>query len=258
MTTGLTRRAFLQVAALAIVLPKTALSQEQGTMFSIPVLLYHDISHEIKDDYTVTPALFAAHMEWLYQRGYRAISFDDIAAASSLDKAIIITFDDGYASFIAYAFPVLHSYGYKATINIIGEYVGGYLQDGGTRPMLSWDEYRYLAKSGLVSLGCHTDRLHTFRQKGVLGASEGELFDDLTGFQERFVREIGTACRIIAWPYGFYDVKSIAVAHKAGFRYHLTSKVGLYQSLKDSKEIPRIRIGESARLFDFQSKIGAL
>lgn len=257
MTANLTRRAFLQAAVIVIVLPKTVLSQEHSTMFSIPVLLYHDISYEIKDDYTVTPGRFTAHMEWLYERGYKAISFDDISSASSADKSIIITFDDGYASFISYAFPVLHSYGYKATINIIGQYVNGYLQDGGTRPILSWDEYRYLAKSGLVSLGCHTDRLHVFRRKGVIGASETELLDDLQGFQDRYTQEIGRPCNIIAWPYGFYDDKSISVAYKAGFRYHLTSKIGLYERLKDSKEIPRINIGEDTGLFDLRSKIGA-
>lgn len=258
MKAGLTRRAFLQVAASVIVLPKSVFSQDSVQRFSIPVLLYHDISNEIKDNYTVTPGHFAAQMEWLFQNGYRAISFRDTETLPSLDKAIIITFDDGYASFIAYAFQIFQSYGFKATINIIGEHVNMVLQDAAARPMLSWDEYRYLASSGLISLGCHTDRLHNFRHRGVTGVSEETLLQDLKEFQERLIRELGTAPDIIAWPYGLYNEKSISIARRAGFRYILTSNEGLYKTPDESARIPRKNVDGQASLTDFKSILGAV
>ncbi len=256
MSFDMTRRFFLTAMAMVMVMPKKVFASDSARPFSIPVLLYHDISFEIIDDYTVTPALFAVQMEWLYANGYKAISFADLGTESSLEKAVIITFDDGYASFVHYAFPFLRAYGFKATINIIGQYVGSFLQDGGNRPMLSWDEYRYLAASRLVSLGCHTDRLHVFRNQGAAGVSDEVLLDDLQHFQSIFKQEMGTTSEIIAWPYGFYNERSISVARKAGFHYFLTSKTGFYHHTDNSTEISRIRISKNDQLFTFQSKIG--
>lgn len=256
MSFDMTRRFFLTAMATVIVLPKKVFAMDSAPPFSIPVLLYHDLSFEISDDYTVTPALFAAQMEWLYANGYKAISFADLSTESSLEKAVIITFDDGYASFVHYAFPFLRAYGFKATINIIGEYVGSFLQDGGNRPMLSWDEYRYLTASGLVSLGCHTDRLHVFRHQGAAGVSDEILLEDLQRFQRIFRQEMGITSEIIAWPYGLYNERSIAVARKAGIRYILTSKTGFYQHSDNYTEIPRINISENDQLLTFQSRIG--
>jgi len=256
MSFDMTRRFFLTAMATAIVLPKRIFAKDNVQQFSIPVLLYHDLSFEVIDDYTVTPALFAAQMEWLYANGYKAISFSDLETEPSLDKAVIITFDDGYASFVQYAFPFLRSYGFKATINIIGEYVGSFLQDCGNRPMLSWDEYRYLADSGIVSLGCHTHSLHVFRHQGAAGVSDEVLFEDLLRFQKIFRQEMGNPSEIIAWPYGLYNERSIAVARKAGIRYILTSKTGLYQYPDNYTEIPRINISKNDQLLTFKSRIG--
>ena len=200
MTLNMTRSFFLTAMATIIVLPKNVFASDSSRSFSIPVLLYHDLSFEPIDDYTITPGIFAAQMEWLYSNGYKAISFADLDTESSLDKAVIITFDDGYASFAHYAFPFLRSYGFKATINIIGEYLGSYITDGGARPTLSWDEYRYLKSSGLVSFGCHTDRLHVFRNQGAVGVSDDVLLEDLRRFQSVFKQEMGTPSEIIAWP----------------------------------------------------------
>ena len=175
MKMELTRRAFLQMMTTVLVLPCIPFARADVRKFSVPVLLYHDISLGMSDDYAITPGLFAAQMEWLYASGYKAISFTDLDKAPASDRTIIITFDEGYASFITYAFPYLRSYGFKATINIIGQHIASYIADQGARPMLSWDEYRYLQESGLVSLGCRT---------GICGASSDLLPEDLKQFQD--------------------------------------------------------------------------
>ncbi len=67
---------------------------------------------------------------------------------------------------------------------------------------------------------------------------------------------MGTTSEIIAWPYGFYNERSISVARKAGFHYFLTSKTGFDHHTDNSTEISRIRISKNDQLFTFQSKIG--
>jgi len=255
MKMEMTRRAFLQVTATILIMPKLSFASEPVRKISLPILLYHDISYEVTDDYTVSPRVFALQMEWLYNNGYRAISLADLESNTLPDRPILITFDDGYASFIPYALPFLQTYGFKATINIIGQYIGTYLTERINRPMLSWDEYRYLASTGLISLGCHTDRLHSYYNTGVLGVSGSSLLEDLERFQDNFTKQMGAPSNIIAWPYGFYNEKSMTIAQKAGFRYMLTSKKGAYRELGNTMEIPRNNVTNNDRLSEFLPKI---
>ena len=256
MTTNVTRRAFLQLAATLIIVPNTPWANAAGPkILSVPVLLYHDISYEHRDEYSLHPRLFAAQMEWLYSNGYRAVSLADLDKPVWPDKAVVITFDDGYASFIPYALPFMQAYGFKATINIIGQHVGSYISEWGVRPMLSWDEYRYLDKTGLVSLGCHTHRLHVFRHSGAAGIPSDMLAKDLQQFQNKTIQEMGKPSDILAWPYGFYNDSTIAIARRAGFRYLLTSSPGKYHPRSGTLEIPRINIPADDKLSTFRTRI---
>src|SRR5215212_6321260 len=64
------------------------------------------------------------------------------------DKAVILTFDDGYKSQYTNAKPILDKYGYKATFYIVCNNVGanGYL---------SWEDITVLYKEG-YNIGSHT------------------------------------------------------------------------------------------------------
>ena len=249
------RRNFLKLAGfslLSCLFPFRLYAASAG----IPVLLYHDISNECNDRYSIDPRLFAAQMEWLYSNGYKAVSLHDIGDKNKIipGKTVVITFDDGYASFLDYAFPLLSDYGFKSTVNIIGEHVGKYIKQCGSAPMLSWDEYRYLNRSGLVDLGCHTFNLHHI---GVIRDVSAEVLEnDLGLFQEKIKMEIGASADILAWPYGIYNQKSISVANRLGIRYLLTSQDGIFRSGGDLNEIPRLNMNNRLDLVSFRQYIG--
>lgn len=250
-----TRREFLMLTGTGIVWSLLPQKTFAGVL-SIPVLMYHDISNHFKDDYTVSPAAFSAQMEWLYCSGYRTLFFSDL---DTLDedrnrKSVIITFDDGYASFSDYVFPVLREYGFRATVNIIGKHAGTYINMGGNRPLLSWDEYRYLHKSGLVDLGCHTYNLHFWGK--AHSHDEKEIETDLLLFQEIFGRELGRNTEVLAWPFGIYSKRTMAIARKAGFRYIMTSNEGYLKRGGNLEEIPRLNINDKLDMVSFQQYIG--
>jgi peptidoglycan/xylan/chitin deacetylase (PgdA/CDA1 family) len=174
----------------------------------------------------------------------------DIARPPGNGKAVVITFDDGYASYMDYAFPLFREYGFHSTINVIGSLAGTFLWEGGNRPMLAWDEYRYLLQSGRVDIGCHSYGLHSAANKGVLGVS-GETFrQDLRTFREVLRRETGKSTDILAWPYGLYDTKRVSIAREEGFRYLLTSREASFLVSGDVAEIPRRNIDN---LYDITS-----
>jgi peptidoglycan/xylan/chitin deacetylase (PgdA/CDA1 family) len=252
---GLTRREFLKLgcaAAAAVSLPAVVLGQGFPR---VPVLLYHDIADGFSDDYTISPALFATQMEWLYEAGYRTVTWRELASPGRLpDRSVIITFDDGYASFLDYAYPLFEGYRFSATVNIVGEWVGGFIAEGGSRPLLSWDEYRFLAASGRVTLGCHTFGLH--RRGGVLRESAGKLEFDLARFQETIARETGGRADVLAWPYGIYDRAREEVAERAGFQYLLTSDEGFFGRDSRLTAIPRLNINNRIDLISFRQYLG--
>ena len=249
---NLTRREFLKLSGGAFLLFSGIGKGRAEGSGKIPVLLYHDISDTLKDDYTISPGQFAAQMEWLYEEGYQPLFFSEIDSLKSekFEKMILITFDDGYASFLDYAFPLLQAYQFKATVNVIGREVGTFISLGGNRPTLSWDEYRYLLKSGWVDLGCHTYHLHL--KGGVLSVSEEELRKDLERFQEEVQREIGRRLDILSWPFGLFDERRIRIAKDLGFRYFLTSVEGFFRKGSGIEAIPRLNINDRLDLLSFK------
>jgi len=258
---SMTRRTFLKLAGAAAIstsiLSHTQYAAGEMPEGKIPALLYHDISNDIYDDYVLSPASFSAQLEWLYATGYRTLAANEVEQflKNGAGRAVMLTFDDGDTSFVDYAFPLLKEYGFRATMNIIGQAVDGHALIDRQRPVLSWDECRYLLSSGLVDLGCHSYALHS--RGGVLSASYGAIENDLMLFQEIYKRELGKRCTVLAWPYGIYDKKCIEIARHAGFSCIVTSRRGFIEKGSDMHDLPRLTITSKLDLISFQQYIGA-
>ncbi len=259
---NITRRTFLKLTGVAAVfssaLPRALPAQGAKTPEpGVPALMYHDIANIANDAFALAPSSFAAQMEWLYANGYRTLSLEEVGefVTGGEGQAAVLTFDDGYTSFMDYAFPLLREYGFMATLNIIGQAVDSHALPENRKAVISWDECRDLMESGLVDLGCHSYALHS--KGGVLTVSYPAIERDLMLFQERFTKELGRRCTVIAWPYGIYDATCIEIARKAGFTHLLTSNEGLIGKDSVMSELPRLNINGKLDLVSFQQYIGA-
>lgn len=252
------RRDFLKISFFSMMVAGGNVSLFGNVEAStVVVLMYHDINPYVLDPYSVKPADFASQMEWLYLEGYTTLFVDEVQSfvQNGGKKGVVITFDDGYFSFLSYAYPYLSRYGFKATINIIGESVGSWTHYRVNRPMLSWDEYRYLLKEERVRLGCHTYRIHQMAS-GIFKLSDSELLDDLVLFQETLKHETGKISTVIAWPFGKYRQREIDIAQKAGFVYFLTSNEGNWNIIeKGIDTIPRLSISHKLDLISYRQYI---
>lgn len=255
---NLTRRQFLKLSGAAV-LTLAVPRHGQAQAVRIPVLLYHDLSIHPGEEETVMPSAFASQMEWLYGMGYRAVSLEesDSLDADRARRAVIITFDDGPASFMDHAFPLLAEYGFKATVTVIGNQVDGVASSHD--PSLSWDECRFLMKSGIVEIGCHTNALHVWGRGSspalTLAAFNEKLGKDLAAFQDRYHRELGRPATILGWPYGRFDGTSIEIAKKEGFRFILTSNRGYLERGGDHSAVPRWSVNHDTDLPAFRNYI---
>ncbi len=102
---------------------------------NVPILTYHYIRiNPVSSDrmgfaLSVTPADFAAQMDWLKESGYHPITAGDLHAylrgARGLpSKPVILTFDDGYGDFYTTALPILRAHDFRATAYVVSGFVG--------------------------------------------------------------------------------------------------------------------------------------
>ncbi len=212
-------------------------------------LNYHDIIDEEDvvppfDRMEVNKHFLEDEFVWLKKNGYNVVSVQavlDAAEGKSIlpDKAILLTFDDGYLSFYTKVFPLLKKYHYPATVALVGKWMDGQVTaDDPGKPLMNWTQVREVVQSGLVEIASHTYDFHT----GIVGNPQGNtqaatvtrLYDDpmlVYETEEQYrarIREemfksadfifqhAGIRPRVMVWPYGEYNEISVAAAREAG------------------------------------------
>ena len=180
-------------------------STENTTLY---VLMYHHLVEdpEAVSEWSITAQRFSQDLQWLKDHGYTFVLPSDLAAGQGLpERAVMLTFDDGYASFYRLAFPLLREHGAKAAVSLITQSVQA--EEPG---FLTWDMCREMADSGLVEIGSHTYALHT--NHPVLGVQRRpdesqedyavRVFPDLEESVRLIETEVGAPPLLFAYPYG--------------------------------------------------------
>ncbi|HEY3519743.1 MAG TPA: polysaccharide deacetylase family protein [Rhodanobacteraceae bacterium] len=208
----------------------------------LPVLMYHGL-HEAADArldpvYSVTPAEFAAQLDWLRDHGFRTVRLDKPADVG--DRSVVISFDDGDATNRAVALPLLAERSMVAEFFITSDFIG---QPG----MVSEDEVRELAAAGM-GVQAH-GRSHRFLEDLNAAELEAELSDS----KRRLEAIIGQPVTALALPGGRGGERERAAALRAGYRRVLTSIPGINVGAlaRDCRE--RIAVTRGMPLEEFSS-----
>jgi peptidoglycan/xylan/chitin deacetylase (PgdA/CDA1 family) len=132
VTDGLTF--FLQDTSSELAPPEATLARVTVTLSRAGravVLLYHRVADVTPDVWSlaVTPTHFSEHLEVLRRDGYRLVGLEELQrrldAAEPLDRAVVVTFDDGYADNLYRARPCLERADVPATVFVTSGYVDG-------------------------------------------------------------------------------------------------------------------------------------
>ncbi len=225
----------------------------------LTVLSYHEITERpqaLVPTYAVSPDNFQKQMRWLKDTGYHFVDMDDVLADRAgkralPDKAVLITFDDGYRSVYVNAFPLLKVMKIPAVIALVGSWQavtnGNVDFDGRAIPrseLLSWGEIREMRKSGLIEIASHSYDLH----QGIVSNPQGNLqpaaaarswfaanarYENESSYKRRIVEDLRRnnlllrkqllmTPRIIVWPYGRYNIETRRIAESLGMPIGLT------------------------------------
>lgn len=207
----------------------------------LPVIMYHQLTDTAAQagEYVLTARQFEADMRYICSRGYTSVTTQQLidyahGRAELPEKPILITFDDGYESFLPYALPVLEELNMYAVVSVIGSVVQTYTDKPDHNVQyshLSWDAIAQLATNPHVEIGNHTYDLHkldTGRRGCKIKPGEDEtaykamLTQDLTRVQELIQQYTGTAPKTFAYPFGLRCSQSEEVLRELGFQIVLT------------------------------------
>jgi peptidoglycan/xylan/chitin deacetylase (PgdA/CDA1 family) len=171
----------------------------------VPILTYHNLAEQAKGRLVLGAASFREQMRYLKASGYRVVSLADFVAFTRLERqlpqrAVVLTFDDGYRAFREFAYPVLKELGFTATLFIYTDWVGT------GRAALSWNDLRELAAEGF-DIQAHS-KTHADLRRAV-GETEAQyarrMQAELEQPQELFNRNLGRRSQMLAYPYGRWE-----------------------------------------------------
>ena len=220
------------------------------------ILMYHSVGrNEIPS--TVSPKNFAKQMAYLKEKQYQVISLANLVDILEKKqpwptKAVVLSFDDGYADNFIFAWPILWQYNFPATIFLTAGTIGGekIKKTGERLPMLAWPEIEKMQKSGLVDFQPHTQSHPRLSE-----ISQAEAQKEITESQAVIKEHLGGEAQFFAYPYGVYNQSIIDILKANGFIAALTVSRGLVKQESQLFELPRMAVSLKTSLAQFKSKL---
>ena len=224
-------------------LPAASVATAPAEGVAVSIIMYHSIldNPSRQGDYVITPAQFESDLRYLKENGYVTVVVADLIAYVKEgkplpDKAVMLTFDDGYYNNYHYAHPLLTQYGMKAVISPIGVWSEHYSahpseRDHDNYSHLTWEQLREMAQSGVWEIQNHSYDLHHIDggQKGAAKrkgeSDEGyrlRLKNDLTTAQTLLTEQTGVTPTCFAYPFGAISDASQGVLEELGFAASLS------------------------------------
>lgn len=240
---------------------------------NLTILEYHEVT-QTEDDalllpYAMTKETFEKQILDLKDKGFNFVSADDVLKAKANQtqlpqKAVLLTFNDGYASFYDCVYPFIEQYKIPVVLSVVGQWIdtpmGQSVQvnerkvarDG----FLTWEQLRELSASEYVEIASQSYDLN----KGVVGNPQGDLqpaaiariynpkqkmYEADSQYKQRIVDDLSknNTCfelhqlptpRVMVWPFGLYHLKAVAIAEELGM------SLSLGQQITGSKTEPNV------------------
>lgn len=207
----------------------------------LSILAYHSFSNR-PGPASISPAAFTEHLNNLAALNYRTIPLAALTAwlrdgVELPERAILLTFDDGYADFASAAFPELQRRGLGSTVFIPAGKIGGFNDWDARAPggdkLLSADAISRLARAG-VEFGAH-GMSHTDLTRLPVEVARDEVVTS-----KRILEEIsGRDVEAFAPPYGRSDPRLRATIERC-YTVSAGTVLDRVRSGADVFDLPRI------------------
>ena len=221
----------------------------------VPILMYHEIAQppETTSRLAVSPDAFAAQLAYLYDEGFKTVTAAELStvmadAGQLPDRAVVLTFDDGYEDFHSRAMPLLERYGFTATVFVTTGWVQDAGPSAGRRPgrMLSWSQIAEAADAG-IEVGAHSCQHPQLDQ-----LPEKLLREELYRSKAQLEDKLGSSVTGVAYPFGYSNARVRQVARDAGHGYGCALSNMIMSPTSDLLALPRLTVRRSTTMPAFQ------
>lgn len=219
------------------------------------VLMYHSVSPAPGTPawrWAVSRKSFIEQLDFLRDHGWTTPCIRDLRDGDSRGRAVVITFDDGYADNL-WAAEQLARRGMAATWFIVSRDIGG--NSGWTdpgvpsRPMLDAGQLRDMQAAGM-EIGAHSHR-HV-----RLSRLDHEALREEVRTPKQVLEELlGAEVQSFAYPYGDCDRETEQAVQDAGYRFACSTRPGWVSSDRDPYRIRRVSIFARDNLGTFARKL---
>ncbi|MEP0356161.1 MAG: polysaccharide deacetylase family protein [Paraglaciecola sp.] len=216
------------------------------TLFSIQlwandnavILVYHHVSTSTPPVTSVSPETFHEHMSYLHKH-HTVLPLQQIVESLQNnqqlpDKAVAITFDDGYENIYDNAHPIMQEFKFPYTIFVNPPLIGK------AHYQLDWQQVKEMASQGVsfANHGNHHPHMLTREINETEDAWLKRSIEDVQKAEQHLTEKLGYSLKYFAYPYGEFNNRlktGLAELGYVGFAQHS----GAIASYSDFSALPR-------------------
>ena len=178
---------------------------------------------------------FIEHLKILKKNKIRFINannFEEELKNNKTQRKVLLTIDDGFASFYQNAWPILKKEKIPFILFVSTREVGSY-------NYMNWDQIREINRENFVEIGNHS---HTHEY--LVDENKDIILADIKKSISIFKKELGKNSDFFSYPFGEYSVEFKSIIQSLGFKYAFGQHSGVIDETKNFYELPRYPINE--------------
>jgi peptidoglycan/xylan/chitin deacetylase (PgdA/CDA1 family) len=230
------------VAALALAAPRARAEavlpqvSERGRTPYVAVLVYHDVLPQKEVWFDTTTGVFAGQLDAISRGGFNVIPLallrDHLTKGTPIPpKSLALTFDDNGAGIYRYAFPLLRTHRFPATLFVHTNFVGKTT----SKHHNTWDELRTMERTGLIDV----QSLTANHPPDLTKLSDADLTHEFALSAFSLERRLGRKVYAVVYPYDVYDARVERLAAASGYTLGFTEDWGAAGDSSSLLEIHR-------------------
>lgn len=224
----------------------------------VPILMYHSVGDRAPGStraWTHSPAVLRSHLGVVTGEGYEPLTVSEYLAARRgarplPERAVVVTFDDGYRDFATEALGLLATARVPVTLYVTSAYIGGHAgwrRPDARLPMLSARELAGLP-ADLVEVGAH-GHTHVKLDTVPVEAARDEIRRSKATLEDTMGREVLT----FAYPHGRHDAAVRRLVREEGFAGACAVGHALSWSGDDDYALARVIVAPDLRPRDLSA-----
>lgn len=204
------------------------------------IALYHHVDTNTPPSTSISPEDFRSHLEYLRDNNYQVMALDTMidhlqSQTPLPERAVAITFDDGYSSIYETAFPMLQQFDMPFTLFLSTDPINQRQNN-----YMTWDQVRELSDAGAVIANHMVYHPYMLERQGQETDAQwlARQREELLIAEATIKAETGQNHRFLAYPYGEFNAELKTMLAEEGFiGFAQNSGAAGFQS--DFRALPR-------------------